>query len=144
MKKYFLVFIAVLFLTGQAARADRTAIIGGLRSGLALGIETVKDFNDRVSGRFGLEATTGEDLGSAGENPFIMFVEGQFYLFDVGRSPVFLSLGLLGDYGYQTAYGASLSFIFNKIYGREELFLETGIDYISSGTLRLQIGYKLY
>jgi len=144
MKRSFWVFVIILFLTAQSAWADRSAIIGGLRSGLALGIEVVKDFSGRFSGRFGMEATTGEDLSLLGENPFIMFLEGQLYLFNVGQSPLFLSLGLLGDYGYQTTYGGSLSLVFNKIYGKEELFLETGIDYLSGGVFWLQMGYKLY
>lgn len=137
-------FIVLLLLISQTAGASHTAIIGGLRSGLALGMETAKNFNDRFSGRFGMEATTGEDMGLLGDNPFVMFVEGQSYLFDVGSSPMSASLGLIGIYGNQTEYGGSFSLVFNKIYGREELYLETGIDYTSHGHLRLQAGYKIY
>ncbi len=142
--KRIAILIAFVLLVGQASWASHTAIIGGFRSGLALGIETVKDLNDRVSGRFGMEATTGEDLSFTGDNPFIMFLEGKIHLFDFVRSPMSLGLGLVGIYGVQTEYGGTLSLIFDRIYDRDELFLEAGIDYVSRGRLMLQVGYKLY
>lgn len=142
--KRLIAFTVILFLIGQSAWASHTAIIGGLRSGLAFGMETKKDFNERFSGRFGVEATTGEDLSLLGDNPYVMFIEGRLHLFDFGRAPMSAGLGLIGNYGNQTEYGGSLSLIFENIYDQEHLFLEAGIDYTSHGHLHLQVGYKIF
>ena len=142
MKKIILVAGLVLLFSCQHAFAYQTALIGGVRDGLGMGIETSNKFSDYVTGRFGVEGTTGEDQDLTGDNPFLVFVGLKMPLAASQDSPVSWGLGLIGNYGNRTELGEYISVIFDKFY-RDAYFLETGLDWFGDhGHLEAQVGYR--
>ena len=135
-------FSIMLLLLGQAVWAEvRTSMIGGARGGLGLGMETRRDFGP-ITGRFGIEATTGEDLSPAGDNPFLFFAGMKMRL--LKDQPVSWSTGFIGYYGNRSEQGEYISLILDRLYGSDDAsYMETGLDWFGDhGHIELQFGYR--
>jgi len=138
-------FTIILFLAGQSAWANHTAMIGGMRDGLAMGLEIEEHLSDNLMYRFGLEASTGEDISFTADNPFVLTGGGRFRLGKLGFSPMWGGVGVVGNFGNNTEIGVALSLIFEKIYNQDPLFLETGLDWFTDpghGHVQIQVGYR--
>ena len=133
MKKILIAIIIILF--GSQCIAMHTALFGGYRDGLALGLIMEKPFVSNVVYRFGIEGTTGQ-------NHLLMFVGVRDYLLTSGAVPISLRLSLLGYFGNNSALGGSFSFIFDNINNNKQLFFETGLDLVGSAKAMAQFGYK--
>ncbi|MFA5839563.1 MAG: hypothetical protein WC890_02770 [Candidatus Margulisiibacteriota bacterium] len=132
--KLFLV-VSIIFVMGTSCLASQSAILGGIRNGLALGVMGEKNLSQGTDLRFGLEANTSN-------NPGIIFVGGKWFLTNIsGRFPLFLSGGLVGYLGNNSEAGPYISLISEKFFDIKPLFIELGIDIANSGKLQLQIGY---
>lgn len=137
MKTKLVCFSLVLLLSVQAAWGSHSAMIGGVRGGLALGMETTRDFG-ALTGRFGIEGATGEDLSPAGDNPFNFFAGLQVPL----RERLALSFGFIGYFGQRSEQGEYLSLVLDKL-GSETTYAETGFDWFGDhGHVFLQFGYR--
>ncbi len=123
-------------LLGQSAFAMRSAIIGGVRDGLAIGIMGEENTPSNIGIRFGAEACTGK-------NPVVLFLGGKKYLTTLsGNVPLSLGFGLVAYAGNKTEAGISVSAIFDRAFGVPPLFVEVGIDIAGSGKLQAQVGYR--
>jgi hypothetical protein len=141
MKKILLGIILVL--AAQTVWASHTAMIGGARDGLGLGMETSYKFSELFTGRFGVEGTTGEDQTIAGDNPFLIFAGLKMPLVTIKDEPISWGVGLVGNYGNMTEQGTYLSLIFDKLCNSDAYFLETGLDWFGThGHVEAQIGYR--
>jgi len=136
MRKSFVFAILILTLMFcSKSFAARSAVIGGIRDGLALGLVMESDFSSGAKLRFGFEANTSN-------TPGIVFVGGKWFLRDMeNRFPMFLSGGLVGYLGDHTEAGPYISIIFERFLDVTPLFFEFGIDVVKSGRLQCQIGY---
>ena len=146
MRKRLAVLIIVL-LVGQGVWADHTCVIGGLRSGLALGMSVDHHLTENTWGRFEVAGTTGEDFSFTGDNPFVAAADLRTHVATLGPQQVRLSvgLGLVGIYGIRTEQGSFISAMFENIYGMEPLLLELGFDYFGDhGHATAQLGYRIY
>jgi hypothetical protein len=140
MKTKLACFSLFLLISAQAVWASHTSMIGGARDGLGLGMETRRDFG-WLTGRFGVEATTGEDLTFSGDNPFLIYAGGLFPL--LKDKPVSGSLGFVGYFGNRSEQGAYGSLIIDKFNGNDATYAETGLDWFGDhGHVFLQIGYR--
>ncbi|MFA5840522.1 MAG: hypothetical protein WC890_07770, partial [Candidatus Margulisiibacteriota bacterium] len=134
-KTKILLVVSIILVMGTSCLASQSAIIGGIRNGVALGIMGEKNLSQSVDLRFGFEANTSN-------NPGLIFVGGKWFLTNIsGRFPLFLSGGLVGYLGNNTEAGPYISLITEKFFDVQPLFLEFGIDIVNSGKLQLQIGY---
>ncbi|MDD5593114.1 MAG: hypothetical protein PHG97_00055 [Candidatus Margulisbacteria bacterium] len=141
MKKILLGIFLVLI--AQTVWANHSAMIGGARDGLGLGMATERSFTDYFTGRFGVEATTGEDLTFAGDNPFLIFAGLKMPLVTIKDEPIAWGFGFVGNYGARTEQGEYLSLIFEKLYNNDAYFLETGLDWFGDhGHVEAQVGYR--
>jgi hypothetical protein len=141
MKK--IIFGIILVLAAQTVWASHSAMIGGARGGMGLGMETSYKFSDRLTGRFGAEGTTGEDLVVAGDNPFLIYAGLKMPLATVKDEPIFWGLGFIGNYGKRTEVGEYFSVIFDKLNNNDAYFLETGLDWFGDhGHLEAQVGFR--
>ncbi|MFA5840038.1 MAG: hypothetical protein WC890_05210 [Candidatus Margulisiibacteriota bacterium] len=138
MKKSFLVAITLLVLVlGSECLAFNTAVIGGMRNGLALGMMLENGLSRSATFRLGVEASTSN-------SPGIVFVGGKWFLGVMDSSyPIYMSGGLVGYMGNNSEAGPYISLVFENLLDMSPLFLETGIDIVNSGRLQLQIGYYL-
>ncbi|MDD4527523.1 MAG: hypothetical protein PHF25_05740 [Candidatus Margulisbacteria bacterium] len=132
-------FTAIVFvcLLGIQVMAYTPAVIGGVRDGTALGLvfESGSRVND-LNIRFGLEATTSN-------TPGIMFVGGKWFLRDLNNTklPMFLNLGIVAYLGNEANVGPYVSIMLERFLDMPDLFLEVGIDIVTSGKLQAQVGY---
>ncbi len=141
MKTKLACFSLMLILSAQAAWAAHTAMIGGARDGLGLGMETRRAFGP-LTGRFGIQATTGEDLTVTGDNPFLF--QAGVILPQLGSQPLSLSLGFIGYFGNRSEQGAYISLLLDRLYrASDALYAETGFDWFGDhGHVFLQFGYR--
>lgn len=143
MKKLLTVTFTILALV-NSSWAVHTAIIGGVRDGMALGMLVNEHVNDNLMYRFGVEGSTGDDLSFSGVSPLILFAGGSLHLMDLGWSPVSLGLEIVGEYGNNTEYGPAVSLIINKLYNQDPWFFELGVDYLGKhGHVVAQVGYRI-
>jgi hypothetical protein len=128
------VFISLLVvILGIGCMAYNPAVIGGVRNGTALGLVLESGFSDTTI-RLGFEANT--------SNSPIIFAGGKWYLSDIdSRFPMFLSAGLVGYLGSDNEVGPYISLVFDRFLNITPLFLEVGVDVVSSGKLQVQLGY---
>lgn len=133
--KMVLILALCLFLFGAECRAYDTAVIGGVRNGTALGLMFESGFNNSAMLRLGIEASTSS-------SPGLVFGGAKWFLSNIrGGSPMFLSGGLVGYLGNNSQAGPYISLIFEHLLDVNPLFLEVGIDVVSSGRLQFQLGY---
>lgn len=143
------VCFSIILISGllvSASLAYNVSIVGGLRDGLAFGIEDRETlFNDlNWVGNYGVAASTGEDYSLYGDNPFILFAGIKKKTGQLGFSPVFLGAGLFAYCGTTTDPGISLSARFENIFNKKQLFLEVGVDMLRKfARLQLQVGTHL-
>jgi len=143
MKKFNFVLVG-LFLLTQMSWAARIDMVGGLRDGMALGIQSKQPLNNKWFWRYGVEASTGEDLSFYNINPFILFAGVSVPVMQLGWSPTELGINLIAENGALTEFGGGLSLIMNNIYNNKALSLELGIDYVRyHAHLLAQVGYAL-
>ncbi len=130
---------ALLFiiLLGTGYMAYTPAVIGGIRNGTSLGLmfENISQINN-IDINVGIEASTSG-------TPVIIFVGGKWFLRDVNNTklPMFLNLGLVAYLGDNATVGPYVSIILERFLEIPDLFLEFGIDIVSSGKFQAQIGY---
>jgi len=130
MKKFALAAVIVLIFT-QSAWAWHTAIIGGVRDGLALGLQVTDHLlGDNLMGRFILAGSTGTDSALTGENPLqlALGLKARLYkdiwataggIYYSGSSPYASGVSELG---------LSLSFLYEDAFDIDPLFFEAGAD----------------
>jgi len=129
------VIVLVLLLMGSAGFAAQKGVIGGIRSGAALGLMMESGLSNSAMLRFGFEANTSN-------TPGIIFLGGKWLLSNVSnRTPMSLSGGLVGYLGNNTEVGPYISLIFDNFFDVIPLFLEVGVDVVNHGNLQLQAGY---
>lgn len=136
MKKT-LIFVVAFMMLFVASRcfAFQTAVIGGIRDGLALGLIMESGPSDSAKLRLGFEAKTSNAPG-------LVFVGGKWFLNNISnRFPMFLSGGLVGYLGNNAQAGPYISLIFERFLDVTPLFLEAGIDVVDHGNLQFQMGY---
>lgn len=136
--------VLLLLLLGQGAWANHTAIEGGVRSGLALGLRSEYDLDKLTSFRFGLAGTTGNDLSFANTNPLVLYAGLDRYFFDLQKMPVELGAGVVVYSSDNSTLGPYLHAIANNLGGRSPLYAEIGIDFVQGARLNFQVGYKLW
>ncbi len=140
MKTKLACFSLLLMLSTQTAWAAHTAMIGGARDGLGLGMETRREFGP-LTGRFGVEATTGEDLTVSGDNPFIFWAGVSHPL--LKDKPVSGSLGFIGYFGNRSEQGVYGSLLIDQLNGNPAIYAEPGFDWFGDhGHVFLQVGYR--
>jgi hypothetical protein len=128
----------VLGLIASSARAAVPEIMGGVRDGLAIGLQLESSVAKNLTIRGGLEF-------DSGHQPVIAFLGGKVPLTSLGRMPLALGLGLVGYFGdNHSDVGFSLSFVFSRFLDVEPLFLELGVDVAGHGRPMAQFGYKVY
>jgi hypothetical protein len=138
MKRIIVVGVLFLVLGCQLVYAAVPEIIGGIRDGLAVGLQLEAAVARNLTLRGGVEFDTGKQ-------PVIAFLGGKFPLTSIGRMPLSLGLGFVGYFGDRhTDPGFSLTFIFNRFLDLQPLFLEVGVDVAEHGRLVAQLGYKIY
>ncbi|MFA6549223.1 MAG: hypothetical protein WCT39_04755 [Candidatus Margulisiibacteriota bacterium] len=134
-KTIILVTVFISLLWGSSCLASQSAVIGGIRDGVALGLMMENGLSNGTALRFGFEANTSN-------TPGIVFLGGKWFLRDVvGRFPMYLSGGLVGYLGNNAEAGPYISLIFNRFLDVAPLFLELGVDVVKSGRLQCQVGY---
>jgi hypothetical protein len=141
-----IISLAFVMLFCGSSWAYHSSIIGGMRDGLALGMKVEEISLGSVSLNFDVQATSGEDLSFAGDNPFVLSGAAKFDFAEIGprKIPTSLELGLVGYFGNRTEQGTYLAMIFDKIYGVDPLSLEMGFDYFGDhGHVTLQLGYDI-
>lgn len=136
MKK-IIVALVIAILLAVGASAAVVEVLGGVRDGLAAGIQLESAVARNLTLRGGIEFNTGKQ-------PIIAFLGAKFPLTYIGRMPFALGLGLVGYFGDKSDVGASLTFVFNKFLDINPLFLEVGVDAAGKGRLVAQLGYKVY
>ena len=126
----------LVLLFGSECLAYRTAVIGGIRDGAALGLMLESGPYDNAKLRLGFEANTGN-------TPGILFIGGKWLLTSIySRYPMSISGGLVGYLGDNNSdAGPYISLIFERHLDVTPLFLEVGIDVVRSGKLQFQMGY---
>ena len=133
----------VLILVAHTAWASHSAMIGGARGGLGLGMETSYRLTDRFTARFGVEGSTGEDLTVSGDNPFLIYAGLKMPLATIKDEPLSWGLGFIGNYGNRSEQGEYLSVIFDKLFNDDAYFLETGLDWFGDhGHVEAQVGFR--
>lgn len=136
--KIIIVVSCLLFVVSCSALAMQPAVVGGVRDGLAVGIMGRESVARNVALQFGLEANTGTQ-------PIIVFINGKFYLTNVGRTPMSFCAGAVAYTGKdKTDAGLSLTLIFDRMFNISPLFLEAGVDVANKARLVLQLGYRIY
>jgi len=136
MKKSLLVGLLVSLLVSTSFAAV-PEIVGGVRNGLAIGIQLEDGVARNLTLRGGIEFDTGKQ-------PIIASLGGKIPLTGIGRMPLSLGLGFVGYFGDKSDFGASLTFIFSKFLDITPLFFEFGVDVADSGRLVAQLGYKIF
>jgi len=136
MKKTTMFVVAFIMLVlASRCFAFQTAVIGGIRDGLALGLMMESGPSDSAKLRLGFEANTSN-------TPGLIFIGGKWFLKDVNNKfPMFLSGGLVGYFGNNAQAGPYISLIFERFLDVTPLFLEVGIDVVDHGNLQVQMGY---
>ena len=136
MKNLIAVLVLLTLIVSQASWGLHTAVLGGVRGGLAVGVQIEDGFSHNIDYRLGIEANTGK-------NPLILFGSGKVYLTEVSSGiPLSLNLGLVGYAGGASNMGLTLSFIFDNPFYIQPMFIEAGIDVAGSGKLIAQVGYR--
>jgi len=148
MKKNFsILFLIGILLSGclvNGSWANHTALIGGVRDGLSMGMRIEEHLSDRLMYRFGIEGSTGEDLTFLGDNPLILAGGLKFRIMDIGKNrPTWFSLGLVGYSGNDSQIGIALSLIVDRVFDSDPLFFEIGADFLRQGHLQVQFGYRI-
>lgn len=137
MKK-LLVVSCLLLVVGSASFAATPEIVGGVRDGLAIGLQLEDSVAKNLTLRGAIEFNTGKQ-------PVILALGGKVPLTSVGRMPLALGLGFVGYFGNnKNDVGFSLTFIFSRFLDVQPLFLELGVDVASTGRPVVQLGYKIY
>ena len=137
MKKNIILIVLSLVLSlGSVSMAYSTAVIGGIRNGTALGLMLENNTGYSPALRMGIEADTSSDF------PAIAFIGGKWLLTDINNQyPMSISGGLVGYLGSSAALGPYVSLVFDRFLAISPLFLEIGIDVLSSGRMQVQLGY---
>ncbi|MFA4843380.1 MAG: hypothetical protein WC632_00320 [Candidatus Margulisiibacteriota bacterium] len=137
MKK-LLVVSCLLLVVSSVACAAVPEIVGGVRDGLAIGLQLESSVARNLTIRGGIEF-------DSGSQPVVAFLGGKIPLTSLGRMPLALGLGLVGYFGNnKNDVGFSLSFVFARFLDIEPLFLEVGVDVAGHGRPLAQLGYKVY
>jgi hypothetical protein len=137
MKKIMIMALMFVVLSGSLAYAVRYSMVGGIRSGLAVGVIAEQYLNNNATLRGGVEVTSGG-------NPLCAYLGGKFLLTYLGQSsPLSLGLGGVGFFGNSTDMGLSVTFIVDRLFDAKPLYLETGLDFTGYPRWMLQLGYKL-
>ena len=138
MKKtdLFMACATLLLLLSSPGFAFKTAVLGGIRNDLALGVMfEEKNLPVDTTLRLGFEANTSNPQG-------IIFISGKAHLMDVNKKhPLFLSGGLVAYLSNATQIGPYISLIFEPVLDVTPLFLEFGIDIAKSRLIQAQVGY---
>jgi hypothetical protein len=133
MKKPALLITLILLLS-QSAWGFHTAMIGGVRDGLALGLQVSNHLlGDNLMGRFILAGSTGTDSALTGENPLqlALGLKTRLYrdlwgtiggIYYSGSSPYASGVSMAG---------LSLSFMYEDAFDIDPLFFEAGADLMS-------------
>lgn len=138
MKKVLVISCLLLVVSCQSVYAAVPEILGGVRDGLAIGLQLEDGVARNLTLRGGIEFTTGKQ-------PIIAFLGGKIPLTSLGQMPLALGIGFVGYFGSnKTDVGVSLTFIFNRFLDIKPLFLEVGVDVAGQGRLVAQLGYKVY
>lgn len=139
MKSLVVMAVAfVIFLSGSACWAFQSALITGIRQGAALGIMFESGRNQKPQLRLGFESDVPATISS------IVFIGGKWFLGYQGKnSPVYFSLGLAGFLGADPQVGPYVSYIYDRFLDVEPLFLEFGVDLVSTVVLQFRAGYYL-
>jgi hypothetical protein len=115
-----------------------TEIVGGVRDGLAVGLQLEAGVARNLTAR-------GAIVFNSTNQPLTGLLGVKLPLASMGRMPLSLGLGLVGYFGNNhTDVGFSLTFILNRMLDLEPLFLEVGIDAAGKGRPVVQLGYKVY
>ena len=144
--KRLTILLIVWGLFTQPAWAYHTAIIGGLRDGLALGMLVEQHLiGEKLTARYGLEGSTGDDFTFSGDNPFQLSGGLKFQLGKIGRGlPFWGTAGLILYSGNNPLTGFSLSFIIEEMFNTKPLFVEMGADLMPNyAHIQAQIGYRI-
>ncbi|MDD5593113.1 MAG: hypothetical protein PHG97_00050 [Candidatus Margulisbacteria bacterium] len=137
MKKVMIgvLFVGLLMGCSQAAVPE---IVGGVRDGLAIGLQLEAGVARNLTARGAIEF-------NSGNQPVCALIGGKIPLTAIGRMPLGLGLGLVGYFGNnKNDVGFSLTFILNRMLDVEPLFLEFGVDVAGKGRPVCQFGYKIY
>ena len=137
MVKKNIIFVIVLFIIffGSECLAYKPAIMGGIRSGAALGLMFESNITTSATLRLGVE-------GNTSDTSVLAFIGGKWFLHEVSsRFPMFLSGGIVGYLGNSSNVGPYISVIFERFIDVSPLFLEFGIDMVNYGRMQLQVGY---
>jgi len=130
MKKLAL-FMTLMLLLSQSVWGMHTALIGGVRDGLALGLQVTDHLlGENLMGRFILAGSTGSDASLMGENPLqlALGLKARLYrdiwataggIYYSGSSPYASGVSELG---------LSLSFMYEDAFDIDPLFFEAGAD----------------
>ncbi|MDD5456808.1 MAG: hypothetical protein PHV30_07230, partial [Candidatus Margulisbacteria bacterium] len=101
----------------------------------ALGIVMENNAPNYEPLRFGFEANTSN-------TPVVAFIGGKWFLSNVdSKYPMFMSAGLIGNFGNNSNVGVFISLIFQRFLDIKPLFLEVGVDAMNSGSVQVQAGY---
>jgi len=136
--KRLAVVSCLLLVVSSLAYAAVPEIVGGVRDGLAVGLQLEAGVARNLTARGAIEF-------SSGKQPVIGLLGVKIPLTGIGRMPLGLGLGLVGYFGNsKTDVGFSLTFVLNRMLDIEPLFLEFGVDVAGSGRAVCQLGYKIY
>jgi hypothetical protein len=137
MKRILIGLVGLVFIA-SASLAAVPEIVGGVRDGLAVGLQLESAVARNLTVRGAVEFDTGKQ-------PVILAVGGKIPLTSIGRMPLALGLGFVGYFGNaKNDVGFSLTFIINQILDIQPLFLELGVDVAGAGRPVVQFGYKIY
>ncbi|OGB87818.1 hypothetical protein A3H38_03745 [candidate division WOR-1 bacterium RIFCSPLOWO2_02_FULL_46_20] len=136
MRKVLLLVLLVLFPAGVALAAV-PEIVGGVRDGAAIGLQLESSVARNLTLRGAIEF-------NSGRQPVVACLGGKIPLASLGRMPLGLALGLVGYFGNNSDVGFSLSFVLNRFFDLQPMFLELGVDVAGRGRLLAQIGYKVF
>jgi hypothetical protein len=134
----------MIFLASSAV-ANHTAFIGGARDGAALGMRTESDLTDKLSFRYGLEGSTGQDVTFASENPLVLFGSLDRYFFKIdNKYPLSLGIGAVVYSGNYPMAGPTIHAVIDNLFGKPELFADLGFDVVNGAQAQCQIGFKIW
>jgi len=139
VKIFLIAFFGMVVLMGTSF-ALQPKIVGGVRDGLAAGIMVDHQLGKNYGMRMGIEATTGRQ-------PLILFLGGKFYLSNLAyNTPFSLGLHVVSYMGSSSnnSIGFGISGIINNAFGVKPMFVELGVDVVSTARGVVQLGYKLY
>lgn len=137
MKKLIIVLICFIAVA-TASFAAVPEIVGGVRDGLAVGLQLENAVARNLTLRGAIEF-------DSGKQPVILSLGGKVPLTSIGRMPLALGLGFVGYFGNnKNDVGFSLTFIMSQFLDIQPLFLELGVDVAGSGRPVVQFGYKVY